>query len=118
MFQSHTGSIKRPTAIADLLTMRSFNPTLVRLKAVAHVTNKPVYICFNPTLVRLKVYSESVDNATFTGFNPTLVRLKVILRHGEIIFILGFNPTLVRLKVECRFSGRGAGRVSIPHWFD
>jgi len=53
---------------------------------------------FNPTLVRLKEPTEESKMKQVTGFNPTLVRLKDCYFFHFTFLLICFNPTLVRLK--------------------
>ena len=59
-----------------LLLVSRFNPTVVRLKAMASSPTSCPSSRFNPTVVRLKVVRGGFGSGEGGGFNPTVVRLK------------------------------------------
>ena len=121
---------------------RSFNSTMVRLKAHNIKGRIMKALRFNSTMVRLKEMSNMLRISLLRSFNSTMVRLKADDGDGDFTMYLqfqfhngsiksdhnsehierlerGFNSTMVRLKdatllkrPSCRKS------VSIPQWFD
>ena len=125
------------------LTLRGFNPTLVRLRRATD----PAHRCasrssFNPTLVRLRPAQEMERRLDMMRFQSHAGSIEARLpQQAPQLGLRGFNPTLVRLRPDAyiEFTSREktfqshAGsiearrihrvhvevkNVSIPRWFD
>ncbi len=95
-FQSHAGSIEVGHPAEDLIPIRGFNPTLVRLRNASCIRPGVVIPCFNPTLVRLR-----------QGLDAVWGVLKWFQSHAGSIEAVAAIPARVR-----------RAPVSIPRWFD
>ena len=118
-FQSHNGSIKTNGGEKSIITLKNFNPTMVRLKHLYLSMNWQQYLYFNPTMDRLKLYHTPDINYSKMNFNPTMVRLK----HKEQGFCLEARNSFQSHNGSIKTSSSSVlftilSIISIPQWFD
>ncbi len=100
-----------------MLSLRSFNPTLVRLRLLVSAFIIACMHGFNPTLVRLRLIPRSSGDID-QPFQSHAGSIEEELEEAVEAASEGFNPTLVRLRLLFATMAWWRSSVSIPRWFD